>query len=221
MELIKIYQGNIISARELHTFLKVKSRFNDWINNRIKKYEFQEKSDYTKILVQLVRGQEQYDFLLSITMAKELCMVENNELGKEARRYFIKAEQTLQVIKNNKRMEAFSKLEASKERLLSNIKNIGGTENDYIQIDFEGKMVLFNGKPMEDVELPLILLKGRDFATELTNEGFKAGIADLEEVENLNKKNHKEVRVMIKQNTNMLPENMNPEKPVNNKNIEE
>ena len=82
MELIKVTQQNgehLVSARELYDFLEVKSRFNDWVENRISKYEFIENSDYTKILVECVRGQNKYDYILKLDMAKELSMVENNE----------------------------------------------------------------------------------------------------------------------------------------------
>ena len=49
-----IKENGKVSARELHEVLKVKSRFNDWIKNRINKYGFEEGYDYewvTKILV--------------------------------------------------------------------------------------------------------------------------------------------------------------------------
>ena len=81
-ELINVRNENgelLVSARELHKGLEVKSRFNDWINNRIKKYDLIEDIDYTKILVECNRGQNVYDFVLKIDCAKELSMVENNE----------------------------------------------------------------------------------------------------------------------------------------------
>ena len=102
-ELIKITTNEdgqkLVSARELHEGLKVKSRFNDWMTNRIKKYGFEENLDYTKILVQCKRGQNEYDFYITVDMAKELCMVENNELGRQFRKYFIEAEKQLKEIK--------------------------------------------------------------------------------------------------------------------------
>ena len=95
-ELIKVTTNDkgqqLVSARELHEFLEVKSRFNDWITNRINKYEFESEIDYTKFLVQCIRGQNEYDYALTIDMAKELSMVENNVKGKEARKYFIECE---------------------------------------------------------------------------------------------------------------------------------
>ena len=106
-ELIKITKNEegqqLVSARELHGFLEVKTRFNDWIKNRIEKYGFKENIDYTKILVQCIRGQNEYDFALVLDMAKELSMVENNDKGRQARKYFIKCEKKLkEEIENNK-----------------------------------------------------------------------------------------------------------------------
>lgn len=95
-ELIKITTNEegsqVVSARELHEFLEVDSRFNDWISNRINKYEFEESVDYTKTLVQCKRGQNEYDYAITTDMAKELAMVENNKRGKQAREYFINIE---------------------------------------------------------------------------------------------------------------------------------
>ena len=100
-ELINVRNENgelLVSARELHKGLEVKSRFNDWINNRIKKYDLIEDIDYTKILVECNRGQNVYDFILKIDCAKELSMVENNEKGKQIRRYFIECEKKLKQV---------------------------------------------------------------------------------------------------------------------------
>ena len=107
-ELIKITKNEegqqLVSARELHEFLEVKTRFNDWIKNRIEKYGFKENIDYTKILVQCIRGQNEYDFALVLDMAKELSMVENNDKGRQARKYFIKCEEKLKEEIQNKEL---------------------------------------------------------------------------------------------------------------------
>jgi phage anti-repressor protein len=211
MELIKLYRGNLISARELHVFLQVKSRFNDWISNRIKKYGFNADLDFTKVLVKGTGGRDAVDYMTSLAMAKELCMVENNELGKQARQYFIQCEEALQALRENKRLEAFGKLQVTKNKLKKNVLTINGADKDYIQIDIEGRRILFNGKVIDDEELPLLLIKGRDFATELTNEGFKMGIVDLSTVELNNKENHEKVRNMIRENTGKFPEEIDPE----------
>ena len=99
-ELIKIEVNEnneqVVSGRELHKFLEVKSRFNDWFNNRIEMYGFTENVDFvaiTKILVTAQGNKSSYkDYLMKISMAKELAMIENNEKGKVIRKYFIECE---------------------------------------------------------------------------------------------------------------------------------
>lgn len=97
--LIKISNNKIsdfvvktVNARELHDFLEVKSRFNDWINNRIRDFGFVENQDFVTVTKNLVSGGIQKEIYLSIDMAKELSMVERNEKGKQARQYFIEME---------------------------------------------------------------------------------------------------------------------------------
>ena len=109
-ELISLTQSAIngelqqtVNARELHAFLEVSSRYNDWIRNRISNYEFQENQDFvclTKTLVtQTEEGREgtsaQKEHFITLDMAKELSMVERNEKGRQARKYFIECEKQL------------------------------------------------------------------------------------------------------------------------------
>ena len=115
-ELIKITTNesgvSCVSARELHEGLGVEQRFNDWINRRIKKYGFEENTDYTcltqKRVTQRTNGQKgtatEKDYIITIDMAKELCMVENNDLGRKFRKYFIACEKKLQEVQQPKQM---------------------------------------------------------------------------------------------------------------------
>ena len=98
-ELIKITTNDegkqLVSARELHEGLEVGKKFTDWIKNRINKYGFEENEDYTIINneVQSQNRERTYleqDYIITIDMAKELCMVENNEQGRKYRKYFMK-----------------------------------------------------------------------------------------------------------------------------------
>ena len=108
-ELIKITTNEngvqCVSARELHKGLEVQQRFNDWINRKINKYKFEENEDFIAITQKRVTAQGNettyMDFIITVDMAKELCMVENNELGKQFRRYFIKAEKEYKELQNN------------------------------------------------------------------------------------------------------------------------
>ena len=108
-ELIKITTNEngvqCVSARELHEGLEVKSKFADWIKNRIKKYGFEENTDYIclskNLETQRINGQRgvtaEKDYIITVDMAKELCMVENNELGRQFRKYFIECEKKLKT----------------------------------------------------------------------------------------------------------------------------
>jgi anti-repressor protein len=97
-EIIKITEKDgrrAVSARELHQFLENKRKFADWIKQRIEQYGFTENQDY-EVFHNSVNnsegGRPQIEYALSVDMAKELSMVENNEKGKQARKYFIECE---------------------------------------------------------------------------------------------------------------------------------
>ena len=115
MELIKVELNDkseqIVSARDLHEFLGVKSKFADWIKNRIEKYDFIENVDYVTLSKNLENGGREIDYIIKLDMAKELSMVENNDKGKQARRYFIECEKRLKQIsiKDNLYLGLFSK----------------------------------------------------------------------------------------------------------------
>lgn len=85
---------NAVNARELWQKLGVKTQFNHWIGRRIKDYGFEDGVDFTVVKNgHGVNGQFQpTEYIISIDMAKELAMVENNERGREIRRYFIEVE---------------------------------------------------------------------------------------------------------------------------------
>ena len=111
-ELIKIIEKEdgrrAVSARELHLFLESKRDFSSWMKDRIVKYGLIENIDYQVLhydylgnLLNIRRDKigesgnqhvSKIEYVLSIDTAKELSMVEGNEKGKEARRYFIACE---------------------------------------------------------------------------------------------------------------------------------
>ena len=84
-----------VNARELHAFLEVQTRFNDWIKNRIEQYDFVENQDFTTVSKNLENGGRSIEYHTTLDMAKELSMVERNEKGKQARKYFIECEKKL------------------------------------------------------------------------------------------------------------------------------
>lgn len=100
MELIKITEKNgkqAVSARELHSFLEVGTRFNDWIH-RMFEYGFSENVDFQVLLKNEYNqngGRPETDFALSLDCAKEISMIQRSAKGKIARQYFIDCEKKL------------------------------------------------------------------------------------------------------------------------------
>ncbi|CCH02009.1 hypothetical protein FAES_4009 [Fibrella aestuarina BUZ 2] len=93
--------ASVVSARELHAFLEVKSDFFKWFTRRVEKYGFVEGQDYIRVAQKratLGGEQETVDYALTLDCAKELAMVQNNEQGKRARLYFIEAEKQLRTV---------------------------------------------------------------------------------------------------------------------------
>ena len=92
-ELIKVQEKTgeqLVSDRELHQFLESSERFSKWWE-RMVGYGFEENKDYP--LYQKVHPQnkqEIIDYLMKISMAKEISMLQRNEKGKEIHLYFIK-----------------------------------------------------------------------------------------------------------------------------------
>ena len=88
-----------IEARELHAFLEVKTRFNDWIARRTEEYGFSQDIDFAILKNEY---NEINSFHISIDMAKELAMVEKTSKGRYARRYFIECERRLHAKRKRK-----------------------------------------------------------------------------------------------------------------------
>ena len=84
-----------VNARDLWKFLESKQEFANWIKDRIRKYGFKEGPDFT--VDKIINGENKgrfaaNEYFISLDMAKELAMVENNERGRQARQYFIEVE---------------------------------------------------------------------------------------------------------------------------------
>jgi phage anti-repressor protein len=113
---IKWDKKRFVNARELHKWLWVWRFFANWIKDRIKKYDFIEWVDFfiyeemtlnqiaksgNPNLSQKQKGWKQAkDYIISIDMAKELAMVENNDIGKKVRKYFIRIENDFKKVMN-------------------------------------------------------------------------------------------------------------------------
>lgn len=102
--IIRIEERNgqqAVSARELHCFLESKQDFSTWMKNRIEKYGMIEKVDFEvfhNFMENPKGGRPLTEYALTVDAAKELSMVEGNDKGKQARRYFIEAEKAFRQV---------------------------------------------------------------------------------------------------------------------------
>ena len=93
-EIIKVNYDNdrpTVLARDLHQFLGAGSEFSHWFK-RMCEYGFSEGTDFSPFLTESSGGRPAQDAQLTIEMAKEICMLQRNERGKQARQYFIQLE---------------------------------------------------------------------------------------------------------------------------------
>lgn len=94
---------NSVNAREIYDYLGLaKGQFSRWIKSAIDKYDFIENEDYITIDMN-VEGTK--DYIVTLDMAKELCLVSNTSKGKETRKYFIEFEKQGKTLINQQSQE--------------------------------------------------------------------------------------------------------------------
>ena len=99
-ELIKVNYDNpekpVVSGRELHKALGIKTAYKDWFP-RMCEYGFTENSDFLTVAQKRATAQGNFttynDHMLTISMAKELCMIQRTDIGRQFRQYFISIEE--------------------------------------------------------------------------------------------------------------------------------
>ncbi|EAI3992848.1 phage antirepressor Ant [Campylobacter jejuni] len=152
---------NSANAREIFQFLNSEQEYANWIKNRISHYDFIENQDYIIELV-YTKGRPRKEYYVTLDMAKELCMVENNEKGRQARRYFIECEKRLKNLEQEKMQKlAFhqslgykSQLKQQKEKYENKIKALKYDLENKKKLSFKRKL-----SQKELLELRKILAK--------------------------------------------------------------
>ncbi len=110
--IIPIYKGRaidgryeheqLVNARELWQALGVGKDFSNWIKDRIEKYGFKEGIDFSPVLAKSSGGRPATEYILRLDTAKEIAMVENNEMGRTIRRYLIEVEKRYHSLANER-----------------------------------------------------------------------------------------------------------------------
>lgn len=97
-EIIPIHEenGNFpVTGRELHSRLEIETPYHKWFP-RMCEYGFDSEKDYRQVSDKIVQnplgGRHASDHMLTLNMAKEICMLQRTEKGREVRRYLISKE---------------------------------------------------------------------------------------------------------------------------------
>ena len=163
MELIKIIEiegRQLVSGRELHEFLEIKTKYKDWFP-RMVEYGFEEEIDFIKVAQKRATNNLKnpvttvIDHAISIDMAKEISMIQRTEKGKAARQYFINCEKKLKEIKKLSPMELmelqFKALKEQEEKIIQVENKVDKLEEDMplFQIDCKEIQALVRKKGIE------------------------------------------------------------------------
>lgn len=121
-----------ISGRQLHMFLEVQTPYAKWFD-RMTEYGFTEGTDFWTNLSKTsseLGGRPATDHLMTLSMAKELAMLQRTEKGKEARRYFIHIEEEW-----NTPERVMARALRFSERILSDTKALLADAQEQIERD--------------------------------------------------------------------------------------
>lgn len=163
MELIKIIEREgrqLVSGRELHEFLEIRTKYKDWFR-RMVEYGFEEEIDFIRVAQKRATNNLKnpvttvIDHAMSIDMAKEISMIQRTEKGKIARQYFINCEKKLKEVKKLSPMELmelqFKALKEQKEKIEEVENRVDKLEEDMplFQIDCKEIQALVRKKGIE------------------------------------------------------------------------
>ena len=164
MELITVSQTiigqgavNAVNTRDLHSKLEVKTKYADWIKRAIDKYGFEEGIDFT--ILKNGNGNNAFiDYIVSLDMAKELCMLDDSDKGRQFRKYFIECEkQSQKMLTPAEQIRLIAQGYTQIEQVVSEVKaDVETLKNDivltsaqkrHLQNAVGSKIASFNPKP--------------------------------------------------------------------------
>ena len=204
-ELLKInYETEqpTVSARDLYAGLEIKSKYADWFKN-MSTYGFTENEDYMTVSKNLENGGRIIEHFISVDMAKQICMIQRNEKGRQYRQYFLDIEKAWntpeQIFARALKMadQQIEKLKASNASLVEDVQRMRPKEvfadavsvsNTCILIGELAKILKQNGVDIGQNRLFtwmrenrfLISRKGTDYNMP-TQRSMEAGLFEIKE----------------------------------------
>jgi anti-repressor protein len=171
-ELIKIKTNEagqkVVSARELHSFLEAGSNSNTWFANQAERCMLVYNEDFIQISEQSTGGRPSIDYVVTISGAKEISMMNGGEKGKAARMYFLECERQAKspkMLSPKELAQMVIDAEDAKEKAILMLE----VANNKIEED--KPKVVFADSVIGSSNSILI----RQFAKDLTDSGFEIG----------------------------------------------
>lgn len=142
-----------VSARKLHEHFKLTERFSTWFKKQVG-YGFEEGIDFEKFTFHNEKAhQDMEDAWLSLDMAKQVCMLQRNDMGRKIRQYFIDVEKAW----NDPKAVMARELETSDKKIRELTEQIES---------YKPKLLIAEAMEAEGLELNL-----RTFAGVITEKG--------------------------------------------------
>lgn len=138
-ELVPVYETSagekVVYGTELHAVLEVRSKFADWIKNRLNDCEAAENEDFEAISKNLENGGRIKEYIIKLDTAKEMAMLERNEKGKQVRRYFISVEKKYKSAKSD--LADLSDLSVELQAIIMHDKKIQRIETRMNKLEYD------------------------------------------------------------------------------------
>ena len=112
----------VVNGRELWEGLNSKSKFADWIKNKLSDCEAKINEDFETLSKNLENGGRTKEYIIKLDTAKEIAMLENNTIGKKVRKYFIAVEKKC-------KSDVYNGLSTEMKALLMHDKKIQAVES--------------------------------------------------------------------------------------------
>lgn len=148
-ELVPVYETStgekVVYGTELFQSLQSRRQYADWIKDRLKECDAVENVDYESFSQKNDKpqgGRPTMEYVIKLDTAKEMAMLERNEIGKKTRRYFIQVEKKYDENVNLKKSSP--KIDRTEVMLLNaksraantylKLANVPGLSDSYRQI---------------------------------------------------------------------------------------
>ena len=206
MKPYKIFEKKFVDARELYTFLEVKSEFYNWIKTAISNLKLKEGLDYLYLDPNTQQNAKcdliQYKLLSN--KAKHIAMMEETQKGKEVRQYFSDIADLYSFCQKKKEKDP-DYIYTEQEELQFNFHKLGVDELEFYELDLDGEKLFLKNDQLLASSFQDFIQKAKDLAAYMSNLTFEGGVIHLEEALEVHQKNLQLMNVYIEKHSGIIP----------------